>query len=175
MARTIVIGLLVLLVAACSKKVQVKVPESELRRIESIGAAYNRIEEAVDAADPVAYIKLYDVARNDELLGAEYSEVAIIKLTELLYYKTQAWVDAFSKLPAERLDSLENFQRWAYIGEVDFQLDSTVTQERYREVILSKLDSIQCSPATMDLVRYLREQFRAAIDSDRVVSAKKRQ
>jgi hypothetical protein len=167
MARTLVLALAIVLVAGCSKRAKFKVPESELRRIHSVGTAYNQIADAADSGDASAFIRLYDVAKDDELLGVEYSEVAIIKLTELLYYKTAIWIDAFSKLPSERLDSLEKFQPWAYIGEVDFQSDSTVTQDRFRQVILARLDSIKSFSPKMQLVSFLQKEFRAASDSSR--------
>jgi hypothetical protein len=173
MARTLILALLIVLLSGCSKRPKTMVSDGERRRIDSVGTTYNQIVQAADSGHASAMIKLYEIARDDGIFGAEYSEVATIELTELLYYKTEAWIDAFSTLPAPRLDSLERFQAWAYIGEVDFTADSTVTQDRFRQVILAKLDSIHGSPAKMELVRYLQTEFKAASDSSRVERDKK--
>jgi hypothetical protein len=127
-------------------------------------SAYCQADSAAKIGQPWAFQKLYDIAENDDC--AECSEEALISLTELLYYKTERWINAFSQLPDSAQSVFKKSQYWAYIGEVDFQNDSTMTQKHFREVVMNNLRNIHSNSRQRELADYFTNLFQTAIIED---------
>jgi len=136
------------------------------------GRAFSQADSAANEGETWAFLKLYEIANDDYKYGAEYSEVAQTSLTELFYYKTGQWIDAFSSLPDSNQNIFKTEYSWAYIGDVDFAHDSTVTQERYRKTILDNLSKIRDKSRKQKLAEYFTHSFRSAIISDQNKSTK---
>jgi hypothetical protein len=157
---------LILFITDCSKQSSHKVVQEADSTIRQIENELDTIYSAADSGESWAILELYDILQNGE--SAEESEMADIELTELLYYKTDNWIDAFSQLSDSAQIIFKNNYHWAYIGEVDFVNDSTMTQKRFREAILDNLKKIRGESRKRELAEYFINLFHSAIKEDSI-------
>jgi hypothetical protein len=166
MKTIIFIIILGLFITDCSKQSSHKNFQEADSTVKQIEKELNTIYSAADSGESWAILKLYDILQNGE--SAENSELAEIELTELLYYKTDKWINAFSQLSDSDQTIFKNNYHWAYIGEVDFSNDSTMTQKRFRETILDNLKKVRGSSRKIKLSEDFTNLFHSAIIEDSI-------
>jgi hypothetical protein len=99
------------------------------------------------------YIKLYDMAINED---GEASEYAIETLHHLLYTNTVCWVKSFSQLDSVEFEKFIRISGIAIAGEEE-------GEERYApdfgEKVLHTLDSMNCNNSELRVRELIKEQI----------------
>ena len=101
----------------------------------------------------------------DDPIARRVEAVATLvsNLPEKMSPKTERWINAFSQLPDSAQSVFKKSQYWAYIGEVDFQNDSTMTQKHFREVVMSNLRNIHSNSRQRELADYFTNSIKCAV------------
>lgn len=158
--------ILCILFTGCSKQSSEKNAHHSDSTGNQINNEFDKVFIAADSGKPWAILELYKILEEGDYV--ETAEVAEIELTELLYKKTNNWIEAFSQLPDSSKSIFIKRYHWAYIGEVDFPDDSTMTQEHYRKVVLENLKNIHGNFRERKLAQDLIKVFQAVIVGDSI-------
>src|SRR4030065_1692629 len=76
---------------------------SYMEEVESVVKEYNAAALQAHQNNPVGYLKIYEIARNDNnKYPDEYSSVAGDDLFNLLYSNAELWIRTFSKIDVEK-------------------------------------------------------------------------
>lgn len=147
-------------VMACGgKKVEDQV-KAEHERADSIKMILDAALDAIDHDRSDGMLKLYEIASRDDIYSVEFSEVATIKLHQLLYYKTDLWVRSFAQLDAEGMKEFKEYVHYSGIATTHFADDTLFTVDEFRKGVITKLEAISGSKDQGELVRFLREQLK---------------
>jgi hypothetical protein len=140
------IALFIVVVYGCK---DIKPSQEDVKRANFAATAYAAAEKQADNNDPSGYLKLYEIARDDDdIYTTEYSEVAEEKLFLLLYSNTELWVKIFSKV------DLEKFKDFVKGIEVT-QLPKGVSEEQFKETIFNNLGKIKGDKKEIELIDYI--------------------
>jgi hypothetical protein len=167
MKQILLLSVPLVLHLACTRHSDNKRAEASVQTEAQIGQEFNQADSAAREGQLWAFLKLYDIASNDFKYNVEYSEVAQVSLTELLFYRTNEWIQALSQLSDSSQLVLKSRFHWAYVGDVDFQIDSTVTQDRYQKTVLSNLSKFRGNHRQQQFAKYFVALFDSAISKER--------
>ena len=113
------------------------------------GKEYAFASKQADNNDSAGYLKLYEMAKNDNnVYPTDWSEVAQEKIFLLLYSNAELWVRTFSKVDQEK------FKDFAKGIEVS-QNPKGVSDEQFKETIFHNLEKIKGDKKEMELVDYI--------------------
>jgi hypothetical protein len=127
-------------------------PEQRQREIERSKFASKECGNAIKQAnnnDPAGFLKLYEIARNDDIYTAEYSEVAAEEINYLLYSKTELWIKTFSKI------DLNEFKSYFKGIEVTELPKGVTSEEQFEEEIFINLRKIKGDKKEIELIDYI--------------------
>jgi hypothetical protein len=148
--KWLIVALFIVVVTGC-KEISPVQKQREIKRAEFAATEYAAAAKRADNNDPVGYLKLYEIARDDDnIYTTDYSEVAEEKLFLLLYSHPELWLKTFSKV------DLKKFKDFVKGIEVSRSArPEGVSNERFRETILKNLEKIKGDKREMELVDYI--------------------
>jgi hypothetical protein len=147
----LILALFIVVANGC--KVSEPEPSPEyMKKVQLVVKEYNAAIVQANNNDPAGFLKLYKIARDDDIYTAEYSDVATETLHYLLYSKTDLWIKTFSKV-----DDLDSFKAYLKVsGMWVTELPKGVaSDEQFAEEIFSKLKKIKGDEKEMELVDYI--------------------
>lgn len=144
----LIISLFIVVVTGC-KEISPEQKQRESERTKFASKEYAVAAKRADNNDPAGFLKLYEIARDDDTYTAEYSEVAEEKLFLLLYSKTRLWIKTFSK------EDMEKFKDFVKGIEVSRFPAGIASEEQFKEAIFNKLEKIKGDKKEMELVDYI--------------------
>ena len=144
-----------LFIISCSGDSNKNGNHQEVKKSEVAAAAIEVAAKLADKNDPSGFLKLYEIAKDDDTYTVEYSEVAAQELILLLYSKTEIWIKTFSKL-----DQKEFINYLNHGGLAVTVLPNGMTSEKKFDIaILENLKKIKVNDSEIVLVDYLTQIF----------------
>jgi hypothetical protein len=129
--------------------------QQEIEKSKAAAAAIEMATKLTDKNDPSGFLKLYEIAKDDDMYTVEYSEVAAQELVLLLYSKTEIWIKVFSKI-----DQKEFFDYLNHGGLPMTVLPNGVASEKdFAIVILENFRKIKAQGTEAALINYLTQIF----------------
>ena len=124
---------------------------SYMEEVESVVKEYNAAALQAHQNNPVGYLKIYEIARNDNnKYPDEYSSVAGDDLFNLLYSNAELWIRTFSKIDVEKFKDFVKRH-----GIEVATLPEGVSNEQFKETIFRNLEKIKGDKKEMELVDYI--------------------
>lgn len=121
-----------------------------LKMAEFAGKMYTSAAKQADNNEPAGYLKLYEMATDDnDIYPTDWQEVAHEKVILLLYSNTELWVKTFSKV-----DSRKFKDRVKGIGVSQYP-EGVSSDEQFMETIFHNLGKIRGNEKEMELVDYI--------------------
>ncbi len=137
-----------MVVSGC-KDVSSEQRQREIERSKFAAKEYAVAVKQANNNEPTGFLKLYEIARNDDIYTTEYSEVAEEELFLLLYSKTTLWVKTFSEV------DFEEFKAFVKGIEVSRLPKGVVSEEQFKEDIFNKLGKIKGDKKEMKVIDYI--------------------
>ena len=146
----LMVMLFILVTTLCQCKQE---PSSDyMKQAELVVKEYNAAAIQAFHNNPAGYLKIYEIARNDNnIYPDEYSSVAREDLFGLLYSNTELWIRTFSKI------DLEKFKAFVKSNGIDVSSlpEGVSTDEQFKERIFHNLEIIKGDKREMELVDYI--------------------
>lgn len=146
----VIVALFMVVVNGC-KEIGPEQKRREIERTKFASKEYAAAAKLADNNDPTGFLKLYEIARDDDTYTAEYSEVASEQLNYLLYSKTEMWIKTFSKID---LEEFKSYLKASGIGVTELP-KGVASYEQFEEVIFTKLRKIKGDKKEMELIDYI--------------------
>jgi hypothetical protein len=147
---SLILALVVLTVAGC-QEISPEQKQREIERTKFASKEYGAAAKLADNNDPAGFLKLYEMAIDDDTYTAEYSEVASEQLNYLLYSKTELWIKTFSKID---LEEFKSYLKASGIGVTELPI-GLASYEQFEEEILTKLRKIKGDKKEMELIDFI--------------------
>ncbi|MCJ7546397.1 MAG: hypothetical protein MUP30_06175 [Deltaproteobacteria bacterium] len=147
---SLIVALFILVVGGC-KEVSPEQRQREIDRTKFASKEYATAAKLADNNDPAGFLKLYEIAKNDDIYTAEYSEVATEELHYLLYSKTELWIKTFSKID---LDEFKSYIKASGIWVTELP-KGVASDEQFEKEIFIKLRKIKGNKNEMELINYI--------------------
>ena len=147
----LIVALFIVVTNGCKCK-QEPSPEY-MKKAELAGNEYTSASERAGKNDPAGYLKLYEMARNDDnVYPTDWQEVSKEKVFFLLYLNTELWVTTFSKVDSEKF---KDFVKDAGIEVSRSGRPKGVSNEQFKETIFINLRKFKGDKKEIELVDYV--------------------
>ena len=147
---SLIIALFIVVVGGC-QEISPEQKQREIERTKFASREYAAAARLADNNDPAGFLKLYEIAKNDDIYTAEYSEVASEKLHYLLHAKTELWIKTFSKTD---LNEFKSYIKASGIWVTELPKGVT-SDEQFEKEIFIKLRKIKGDKKEMELTNYI--------------------